>query len=114
MEKQKSLVLDLLNWKQTYQALSTSQQFILMGVIGLEIDSYLDFWLHNSMPHGNYGVLEFTYQTTHNPIIAIAADLPFMLGTLYLAFWFLKKGNENSDIWAILLFAVTLAVPALF
>jgi hypothetical protein len=114
MEKQKSLVLDLLNWKQTYQALSTIQQFILMGLIGLEIDIYLDFLLHNSMPHGNYGVLEFIYQTTHNPILAIAVDVPFMLGTMYLAFWFLKKGNENSDIWAILLFAVTLVMPGLF
>jgi FtsH-binding integral membrane protein len=114
MEKQKSLVLDLLDWKQTYRALSTAQQFILIGLIGLQIDIYLDFLLRNSMPHGNYGVLEFVYQTTHNPILAIAVDVPFMLGTLYLAFWFLKKGNENSDIWAIFLFAVTLVMPGLF
>ena len=114
MAKQKSLVLDLLDWKQTYRALSSIQQFILIGLIGLQIDIYLDFLLRNSTPHGNYGVLEFMYQTTHNPILAIAVDLPFMLATLYLAFWFLKKGNENSDIWAILLFAVTLVMPGLF
>jgi hypothetical protein len=114
MEKQKSLLLDLLDWKQTYRALSTAQQFIFIGIIGLQIDSYLDFLLHNSVPHGNYGVLEFVYQTTHNSILAIAMDIPFLLGTMYLAFWFLKKGNENSDIWAILLFLVTLAIPSLF
>ncbi|HEY9827522.1 MAG TPA: hypothetical protein V6D19_18950 [Stenomitos sp.] len=114
MKKQKSLLSDFLDWKQTYRSLSTIHRFILISVFGLQLDLYLDFWLGNAIPHGNYGILSFIYAATNNPWLATALDFPFGASSFYLAFWFLKKGTENSDIWAILLFAVTLASPGFF
>jgi hypothetical protein len=111
MQRKKNLVLDFLDWKQNYRSLSTIQQFILIGLISLQMDSYLDFLLHNSIPHGNYGVLEFIYKVSNNQILAIAMDIPYMIGCVYLAFWFLIKGTKNANIWAIFLFAITLASP---
>jgi hypothetical protein len=108
MIRKKSLVSDLLDWKQTYRALYPIQQFLLIGLFALEAVSYTDLLAHNSVPPGNYGVLAFTYELSGNPMIAILVDAIFTTTYLYLSFWFLKKGNETMDFLAYLFFALTL------
>ncbi|MGA7935651.1 MAG: hypothetical protein WCA35_19025 [Kovacikia sp.] len=108
MNNQKTLLADFLDWKGTYRALPPIHRFIFLALIGIELDSYLMLLTDNLATEGSFGILEVTFRLTHIPLVAIAVDLLFTVGYLYLSFWFLKKGLENGDKFALILFGITL------
>ena len=111
MKSKKSQISDFLDWKQTYQALSATHRFVLFGLLGLEVLSYADFLLMTASRSG-FTLLASVFQVTHNPVLAILIDFPIRLVSLYLAFWFLKKGLENFDKFAIVLCIATVIFSA--
>ena len=113
MNRKKPLVAELLNVRQTYRGLSPLQRYFFIALFAVEADSYIEVLVHNSVPYGTYGVLQYIYHSTGNPLLAIGLDLIFTIAYLYLAFWFLKKGSDKMDFLAYLLFAVTLISPDL-
>ena len=108
MKKKPGLLADFLDWEATYKGLPPIQRFLFFALIGLELDDSLTLLTGTPSTHGSYGTLDATYRLTHIPVVAIAVDLFFTIAYLYLSFWFLKKGLENWDKFALILFGVTL------
>ena len=111
MRNQQSLLADLLDWKGTYKALPPIYRFIFFALLGIELDGSLSLLGGNLDYQGSFGVLIATYRLCHVPAVAIGVDLVFTFAYLYLAFWFLKKGLENWDVLALVLFSITLTSP---
>jgi hypothetical protein len=108
MNKKKTLLADLLDWKGTYRMLPPIYRFFFFALMGLELVDSLSLLTGMPVTQGSYGTLDTTYRLTHNPVVAIVVDLLYTVAYLYLSFWFLKKGLENWDRFALILFGVTL------
>jgi hypothetical protein len=111
LQKQKSLLYDLLDVKSTLKSLSKINRLIIFFLVAIEFDSCLDLLLKNSIPDGTFGVLKTTYLVANNACIAIVLDVLFTFGYLYLAFWFYKKGQESMDLRAYLFFGAAFLSP---